>query len=123
MEQVRATEKAIADERIARLELDRVAYDKNHRWEGALYGSLGGLLVMLITSTIGFFWKQQKAWKSATKPIEVSTWSQSSTAPIEADVLSPTIVIAEDAFGRELENQVAVLNTSQRGLTPRTDHV
>ena len=123
IEQVRATEKATADERIARLELDRVAYDKNHHWEGALYGSLGGLLVMLISSTIGFFWKQQKTWKSATKPIEVSTRSQSSTAAIEADVLSPTIAIAEDAFGRELENQVAVLNTSQRGLTARTDHV
>ena len=113
MEQTRAAEKATPHVRIAQLELDRAATDgKNHHWESILYGSTGGLLIMLIGSTIGFFLKQQKARNSATNPIEVSTQSQSSATEMEAFVSSPAIAIAEDAFGRELEEQVAALNAA-----------
>src|SRR3984893_13504889 len=113
MEQTRAAEKATPHVRIAQLELDRAATDgKNHHRESILYGSTGGLLIMLIGSTIGVFLKQQKARNSATNPIEVSTQSQSSATEMEEFVSSPAIAIAEDAFGRELEEQVGALNAA-----------
>jgi hypothetical protein len=53
----------------------------------------------------------QKA--SGTNPISVSAQSQNSEAEIEPYVLSPEIAITEDAFGRELEEQVAAINATQ----------
>ncbi len=66
---------------------------------------------MLTASTVGFFMNRQKA--SGTNPIGVSAQSQNSEAEIEPYVLSPEIAIAEDAFGRELEEQVAAINATQ----------
>jgi hypothetical protein len=87
------------------------AYAKNNRWENALHGSIGGLLVVLTASTVGFFMKRQKA--SGTSPIGVSAQCQNREAEIESYVLSPEIAIAEDAFGRELQEQVAAINATQ----------
>ena len=39
---------------------------------------------------------------------------------VETFVASPAIAIAEDAFGRELEEQVAVLNATQTEAEPET---
>jgi hypothetical protein len=114
IEQARVTEKAQLEKTIARLEANgTAAYAKNNRWENALYGSVGGLLVILTASSVGFFVKRQMAWKFGTNPIVVSAQSQSSNAEIEPYALSPAIAIAEDAFGRELEEQVAAINATQ----------
>jgi hypothetical protein len=112
IEQARVTEKAKVEKTIARLEADRAAaYAKNNRWENALHGSIGGMLVVLTASTVGFFMKRQKA--SGTSPIGVSAQCQNREAEIESYVLSPEIAIAEDAFGRELQEQVAAINATQ----------
>jgi len=112
IEQARATEKAKLDERIAQLEADGVATGKSRFWQDALYGSMGGLLVVLISFASGFVLKRQKPQNSPTEPIDVSVQSQSSIAQAEPYVLSPAITI-EDAFGRELEQQVAAVNEMQ----------
>jgi hypothetical protein len=115
IEQARVIEKAKLEKTIARLEADRAAaaYAKNNKWENALYGSIGGLLVILTASSVGLFMKRQMGWKSGINPIDVSAQSQSSNAEIEPFALSPAIAIAEDAFGRELEEQVAAINATQ----------
>jgi hypothetical protein len=116
IEPARVTEKARPDTRLAELEAERAAaYGKNKQLENALYASIGGLLVVLIASTIGFFMKQQKARKTATDPIGVSAQSQTSNAEIEPYALSPALAIVEDAFGRELEEQVAAINGTKEG--------
>jgi hypothetical protein len=68
---------------------------RSSRWEHALYASLGGLLLMLTASTIGFFMKRQKAsvskqqvWEPVTRPIEVSVQCQNSEAELEPSALS-----------------------------------
>ena len=49
------------DAAIAQLKADRpAANSKISRWEIALYGSIGGLLVVLTTSAIGFLVKRRK---------------------------------------------------------------
>jgi hypothetical protein len=85
------------------------------RWENALYGSAGGLLVVLIASTIGFLINRRKAkasqpWEASTKPI---SQCQNSEAGLEPYVSSPGIAISEAAFERELEEQVATINAAQ----------
>ena len=85
------------------------------RWESALYGSVGGLLVVLIASTIGFLINRRKAkasqpWEASTKPI---SQCQNSEAGLEPYVSSPGIAISEAAFERELEEQVATINAAQ----------
>jgi hypothetical protein len=85
------------------------------RWENALYGSVGGLLVVLIASTIGFLINRRKAkaskpWEASTKPI---SQCQNSEAGLEPYVSSPGIAISEAAFERELEEQVATINAAQ----------
>jgi hypothetical protein len=114
IEHVRATEKARLENTIERLEADRAgAHAKSNKWEDALYGSIGGLLVVLTVSAVYFVVKRQKAWTSAADPIDVSGPSQDSDADIEPYASSPAIAIAEDAFGRELEEQVAAINATQ----------
>jgi hypothetical protein len=55
IEQAAATERAKLQKRLAQLEADGTAPAKNKRWENDLYGSMGGLLIVLIASEIGFF--------------------------------------------------------------------
>lgn len=102
-----------AEKRIAQLEASGAATApvKNRRWETALYGALGGLVMVLSASTMGFFWKRYTERSSLTNPSETPAQS-SSTEDLETFVASPALAIAEDAFGRELEQQVAALNAT-----------
>ena len=67
VEQRRTAEKMTSDALFAQLRADKAAAGaKSSRWEMALYGSVGGLLVVLTASTIGFFVNRHKA--SVSKP-------------------------------------------------------
>jgi ribosomal protein L9 len=82
---------------VAHLRADKVAAGaKSSRWENALYGSVGGLIVVLTASAIGFLINRHKAsvsrqqvWKLGTKPIETSPpHCQKSEAEVEPSALS-----------------------------------
>ena len=120
IEQAAATERAKLQKRLAQLEADGTAPAKNKRWENALYGSMGGLLIVLIASAIGFFLKRYNARTSGTGATDTSAQLQSNAEEVETFVASPAIAIAEDAFGRELEQQVAALNATQTETEPET---
>jgi hypothetical protein len=121
LEQAKVAEKVRLDAVIARLKADRpTANSTIRRWEIALYGALGGLLVMLTSSVIGFLLKKRRApnskqqiWMPETAPLETSGQAQSVEAEIISPSLSPTIVISESAFESELEAQVAAINAAQ----------
>ena len=84
---------------------------KTSPWEIALYGSVGGLLVVLTISTIGFFINRRKASVSK-QPIGESI---EASAQCEPSTLSPGIAISEAAFERELKEEVATINAAQDG--------
>jgi hypothetical protein len=96
VERTRIAEKMTSDALVAQLRADKIAAAaKSSRWEHALYASLGGLLLMLTASTIGFFMNRQKAsvstqqvWEPGTRPIEVSAQCQNSEAEVEPSALS-----------------------------------
>jgi hypothetical protein len=119
VEQTRIAEKTTSDALVAQLRANKAAAGaKTSRWEIALYGSVGGLLVVLTTSTIGFFINRRKAsvskqpvGKPRTKPIEAS--APNSRAELEPSTLSPGIAISEAAFERDLEEEVASINAAQ----------
>src|SRR6266481_1087202 len=121
VEQTRIAEKMTSDALVAQLRADKAAAGaRTSRWEIALYGSVGGLLFMLTTSTIGFFIKRRKESVSKqpvgeprTKPIEVSAQCQNSRAELEPSALSLGIAISEVAFEQELEEEVATINAAQ----------
>ena len=107
VEQTRIAEKMTYDALVA----DEGVVGKASPWEIALYGSVGGLLVVLPISTIGFFINRRKASVSKQpigESIEASAQSEPST-------LSPGIAISEAAFERELEEEVATINAAQDG--------
>jgi type IV secretory pathway VirB10-like protein len=54
VEQARLAETISSDTLIAQLRADKNAGAKRSRWEIALYGSIGGVLVILASSAIGF---------------------------------------------------------------------
>ena len=90
---------------------DEGVVGKASPWEIALYGSVGGLLVVLPISTIGFFVNRRKASVSK-QPIGESI---EASAQCEPSTLSPGIAISEAAFERELEEEVATINAAQDG--------
>ena len=90
---------------------DEGVVGKASPWEIALYGSVGGLLVVLPISTIGFFINRRKASVSK-QPIGESI---EASAQCEPSTLSPGIAISEAAFERELEEEVATINAAQDG--------
>ena len=112
VEQTRIAEKMTSDALVTQLRADEAAAGaKTSLWETALYGSIGGLLVVLITSTIGFFINRRKASVSK-QPIGESI---EASAQCEPSTLSPGIAISEAAFERELEEEVATINAAQDG--------
>ena len=123
IEQTIVTEKANLEATIARLEADRVAANaESSRWESALYGAFGGLLVVLTGFTVGFFINRRKESISrnqvcelGTNPIDVSGQGRHSEAEIIPHTLSPEIATEEAALQRELEKQVAAINATQDG--------
>jgi hypothetical protein len=117
VEQTRIAEKMTSDALVAQLRADEAtAGAKTGLWETALYGSVGGLLVVLTTSTIGFFINRRKARVSKQpigESIEASARCQNSRGELEPSPLSPGIAISEAAFERELEEEVATINAAQ----------
>jgi ribosomal protein L9 len=95
VERARIAEKMTSDALVAQVRADKVAAGvRSSRWENALYGSVGGLIVVLTASAIGFLMNRQKAsvskqrvWELGTKPIEASPHYQ--IAELEPSALSP----------------------------------
>src|SRR5260221_692094 len=122
IERARIAEKMTSDALVAQVRADKVAAGaKRSRWENALYGSVGGLIVVLTACAIGFLMNRHKAsvskqqvWKLGTKPIEALPRCQKSEAELEPSALSPESAIFEAAFERELVEKVAT-NAAERG--------
>jgi ribosomal protein L9 len=122
IERARIAEKMTSDALVAQVRADKVAAGaKSSRWENALYGSVGGLIVVLTACAIGFLMNRHKAsvskqqvWTLGTKPIEASPHCQKSEAELEPSALSPESAIFEAAFERELVEKVAT-NAAERG--------
>ena len=119
VERAIVAEKMTSDALVAQVRADKVAAGaKSSRWENALYGSVGGLIVVLTACAIGFLMKasvsKQQVWKLGTKPIKASPHCQKSEAELEPSALSPEIAIFEAAFERELVEKVAT-NAAERG--------
>ena len=122
IERARIAEKMTSDALVAQVRADKVAAGaKSSRWENALYGSVGGLIVVLTACAIGFLMNRHKAsvskqqvWKLGTKPIEALPRCQKSEAELEPSALSPESAIFEAAFERELVEKDAT-NAAERG--------
>src|SRR5215467_14496016 len=107
VERARIAERMTSNALVAQVRADKVvAGAKSGRWENALYGSIGGLIVVLTALAIGFLMNRHKAsvwkqpvWKLGTKPIETSPHCQKSEAALEPSALSPEIAIATNAAG------------------------
>src|SRR6266436_4432186 len=106
VEQERIAEKIASNALIAQLRADKPAAGaKRSRWEIALYGSVGGVLVILASSAIGFLVNgrtasvSKKPREPRSKPIEVSP-----------STLSSGSAIPEAALERDLEQAVAGIN-------------
>jgi hypothetical protein len=113
VEQTKIAEKMTSDALVSQRADEAAAGAKTSLWETALYGSVGGLLVALTTSTIGFFINRRRASVSKQpigEPIEASA-RQNSRAELETP--SPGIAISEAAFERELEEEVATINAAK----------
>jgi ribosomal protein L9 len=123
VERARIAEKMTSDALVAQVRADKVAAGaKSSRWENALYGSVGGLIVVLTASAIGFLMNRHKAsvskqqvWKLGTNPIEASPHCQKCEAELEPSALSPESVIFEAAFERELVELVEKVATNAAG--------
>jgi hypothetical protein len=117
VEQARIAEQTTSDALIARLRADKAAAGtKTSQWEIALYGSVGGVLVILTWSAIGFLINRctasvskKPAEKSRTNPIEASAQPKQSRAQLQPSTLSP----ANAALKRDLEEEVASINAAQ----------
>jgi ribosomal protein L9 len=122
VERARIAEKMASDALVAQVRADKVAAGaKSSRWENALYGSVGGLIVVLTACAIGFLMNRRKAtvskqqgWKLGTKPIDASPHCQKSEAEPEPSALSSETAIFEASFERELVEKVAT-NAAERG--------
>jgi hypothetical protein len=119
-EQTAATEKAKLEGTIARLETDRAAADaKTGWWQKASLGAIGGLLVVLTGSAIGFFVNRRKANASkqpvlepGADPVDLAAQSQNGAREIVPHVASPEIAAAQAAVGLESGEQVKATPTS-----------
>ena len=121
VERVRMAEKMTSDALVAQLQADKVAAGaKSARWENALYGSIGGLIVVLTACAIGSSTNRYKASVSkqpaselGTKPIEASPHCQKSEAELEPSASLPEIAVFQAAFERELVEKVATINATR----------
>src|SRR5262249_21969734 len=122
VERARIAEKMTSDALVAQVRADKVAAGaKSSRWENGLYGSVGGLIVVLTAWAIGFLMNRHKAsvskqqvCKLGTNPVEASPHCQKSEAELEPSALSPESALFEAAFERELVEKVAT-NAAERG--------
>jgi ribosomal protein L9 len=122
VERARIAENMTSDALVVQVRADKVAAGaKSSRWENALYGSVGGLIVVLTACAIGFLMNRRKAtvskqqvWKLGTKPIDASPHCQKSEAEPEPSALSSETAIFEASFERELVEKVAT-NAAERG--------
>jgi hypothetical protein len=117
-------ENASSNALIAQSRADKAAAGaKISRWEIVLYGSVGGVLFFLITSAIGFLIKRgiasvstEPVEKTRTTPTEVPAQSQDPATPRQPSAGSAGITISEAAFERDLEEEVATINTTKAAL-------
>jgi hypothetical protein len=122
VERARIAKKMASDALVAQVRADKVAAGaKSSRWENALYGSVGGLIVVLTAFGIGFVMNRRKAsvskqqvYKLGTKPIDASPHCRKSEAEPEPSALLLESAIVEAAFERELVEKVAI-NAAERG--------
>src|SRR5262249_14446044 len=88
VERARIAEKMTSNALVAQVRADEVAAGaKSSRWENALYGSVGGLMVVLTASAIGASVSRRQVRKLGTKPIEASPHCQKSEAELEPSAL------------------------------------
>jgi hypothetical protein len=124
VEQARIAEKVTSNALIAQLRADKAAAGtKTSRWEIALYGSVGGVLVILTWPAIGFLINRSTASvskkpveKPRTKPIEASAQPKQSRAQLEPSTLSAGIAVSDAALKCDLEEEVAAINAAQGAL-------
>src|SRR5262249_129512 len=120
VERARIVEKMTSDALVAQVRADKVAAGvKSSRWENALYGSVGGLIVVLTASAIGF--RMNRNNRSGNLGQNRSPDRQKSDAELEPSALSHEIAIFETAFERELEEEVTTVNAAQDKASLRTD--
>src|SRR5262245_40557303 len=107
VDQTRVAEKMASDALIAQLRAHKVAASvKTSQWEIGLYGSIGGVLVVLASSGIGLLINGRSA-SVLKKPVE-----KPRKEPIEVppSTLLPGSAIVEAALERDLEQAVAGIN-------------
>jgi hypothetical protein len=105
-------EKARLEARIVRLEADKDASNaESHGWESALYGAVGGLVVVFVAVMVVFCINrrtesisQAQVFEPGINPIDVSG---------QAHFLSPDLASAEALLEVELEKQVDAINATQ----------
>src|SRR5262245_60387581 len=103
VEQARVAEKMASDALIAQLRADKIAAGpKRSRWEIALYGSVGGVLVILASSAIGFL-VNRRTTSASKKPAE----PRSKPIEVSPSTMSPGGAIPQAALERDLELAVA----------------
>ena len=125
-EQARFAEKAEFEAAVAQLKADQPASSStSSRWENAMYGSIGGLLVALTGFGLGFIVKRLKAARSDQQGSELLVNTAETAEPAQgsdtesiAPALSPTIAISEAAFESELEEQVVAINELEEETAP-----
>ena len=81
-----------------------------HHWEDALYGAIGGLVVALSISGVGFLLSRRRSRVAGTP---IPEQSPTSLEEVQLVAAAPVIAVAEEVFGRELEEQVAALNATE----------
>jgi hypothetical protein len=120
IEQTIIAERTDLEAKMARLDADWAAGNaRSGRWEGALYGAFGGLLVVLVAFTMSFFTNRRKQSISEHQvfgpeidPIGVSGQAHREVG-ITPHTLPPDIASAEAVLRLELERQVATINATQ----------
>src|SRR5262249_43504670 len=103
VERARIAEKMASDALVAQLRADKVAAgDKSARRENELYGSVGGLIVGLTASAVGFRMNRHK-----TSVLKEQVWGLGT----QSTEVSPHIL--ETAFERDLEVEAATITAAR----------
>src|SRR5262249_46697226 len=87
VERARIAERTTSNALVAQVRADKVAAGaKSGRWENALYGSIGGLIVVLTALAIGFLMNRHKAsvWKQPVWKLGTNQLPKFMSSPITA---------------------------------------
>jgi len=132
-EQTAATGKAQLEATIAQLQADRAAADaKAGWWQKASLGAIGGLLVVLTGSAIGFFTNRRKASvanqpaaQPAAEPIGLPAQSQSAARPsgLSAQSQNGAQAVSVSAQAQTATQPIELPAQSQNGAQEFVPHV